>query len=68
MMEDLPAPVLPTIPTFSQDFVLKLTSCRTKGRDLSYLKETPLNSTTPVRGATFCDILRQVKIFSFPLV
>jgi hypothetical protein len=56
-MEDLPAPVLPTIPIFSQDFVLKLTSCKTKGRDLSYLRETPLNSTTPERGATFNDVL-----------
>ena len=42
-MVDLPAPVRPTIPTFSPSLILKETSLSAKGRSLRYLRLTFLN-------------------------
>jgi hypothetical protein len=43
MIEDLPAPVLPTIPTFYPGKILKETFFNTKGKFYLYLIDTFLN-------------------------
>lgn len=60
MIEDFPAPVLPTMPTFSPGKILKETFFRTKGNPYLYLIETFLNSRLAFSGqlnSTFWVIL-----------
>ena len=45
---DLPAPVLPTIPTFSPSLILRLIFLRMMGRSLRYLAEKFWNSMAPL--------------------
>ena len=46
-MVDLPAPVLPTTPTFSPAFILKVRFLRERGRSILYLALMFLNSMSP---------------------
>ena len=39
MIDDLPAPVLPTIPTFSPSLIVKVIPFNTKGNSALYLRE-----------------------------
>ena len=50
MIDDLPAPVLPTIPTFSPGRILNETFFNTKGSPSLYLIETFLNSRLAFSG------------------
>eukprot|EP00093_Oithona_nana_P014414 14414.XXX_342715_343173_1 [CDS] Oithona nana genome sequencing. len=48
--EDFPAPVCPTMPTFSLAFTLKLKSFKTKGSPSRYLALTSLNCMVGIEG------------------
>lgn len=54
-IEDLPAPVLPTIPTFIPACTLNLSYLMLGSSDSLYLMEAPSNSISPLTGQ-FCSI------------
>ncbi|KAH3675905.1 hypothetical protein WICPIJ_009222 [Wickerhamomyces pijperi] len=53
--DDLPAPVLPQIPIFSDSLILMERLFKTKGKFSLYLRETLSNSMAPDSGQEDCS-------------